>query len=207
MGRAALRKSIAILVAGATLGLALPGHAQMFSEGYEFLKAVKDKDGTKVTEMLSTPGATVVNAKELDSGRSAMHIVTERRDGVWIDFLAQRGANVDMRDETGLTPLMLATQLGFIDGVERLLKRGARVDITNNAGETPLMFAVHSRNVELMRVLLQAGANPDRFDNSGRSARDYAKLRGANDVTLDAIARYEKSPDERESATIYGPNF
>ena len=205
MARVALRKSIAILAGTAALGLAMPVHAQMYSEGYEFLKAVKDKDGTKVTEMLSTPGATVVNARELNSGRSAMHIVTERRDGVWIDFLAQKGAHVDVRDEQGITPLMLATQINFIDGVERLLKRGANVDVTNNAGETPLMFAVHSRNTELMRVLLEAGANPDRFDNSGRSARDYARLRGANDITLDTITRYEKSPDERETATIYGP--
>jgi ankyrin repeat protein len=115
---------------------------------------------------------------------------------------------VNIRDNDGVTPLMLAAQINFVEGVEALVSRGARVDVTNNSGETPLMSAVHSRNTEMMRILLQAGADPDRYDNSGRSARDYARLHGENDVTNDIIRRYEKPEDERETTgTTYGPSF
>ncbi len=205
---APLRKTIAAIAVASGMMLAAPVAAQLYSEGYEFLKAVEEKDGTKVTEMLDVPGSTVVNARDLSDGRSAMHIVVERRDGVWIDFLYQQGANVNIADKDGMTPLMLATQLNYVEGVEKLIAHGARVDVTNNSGETPLMYAVHGRNTELMRVLLEAGADPDRYDNSGRSARDYARLRGETDVTNDVIARYEKPEGERVgSGTTYGPRF
>lgn len=205
---APLRKTFAVLAAATAISLAAPATAQLYSEGYQFLKAVEEKDGIKVTEMLDTPGSTVVNARDITSGRSAMHIVVERRDGVWIDYLYQQGANVNIADKDGMTPLMLATQLNYVEGAEKLIGHGARVDVTNNSGETPLMYAVHSRNTEMMRVLLEAGADPDRYDNSGRSARDYARLRGASDVTNDTITRYEKPEGERASSgTSYGPSF
>ncbi len=205
---APLRTTFAMLGLAASLALSAPAAAQLYSEGYQFLKAVEDKDGTKVTELLDTPGSTVVNARDITTGRSAMHIVVERRDGVWIDYLYQQGANVNISDNSGMTPLMLAAQLNYVEGVEKLIAHGARVDVTNNSGETPLMYAVHARNTELMRVLLQAGADPDRYDNSGRSARDYARLRGETDITNDIIARYERPEGERASSgTSYGPSF
>ena len=194
----------------ALAGISAPASAQLYSEGYEFLQAVEEAlDGgssAEVTEMLSVPGSTIVNARDLTSGRTALHMVVQRRNGVWLDFLEQRGANVNLADNQGVTPLMLAVQTGFVEGAEKLIGHGARVDVTNNSGETPLMFAVHARNTELMRILLQAGANPDRADHSGRSARDYARLRGANDITVQTLARYERQASQGNNAT-YGPSF
>ncbi len=208
MARGALRNAVLGAFLASGLCFAAPVQAQLYSEGYEFLQAVEEKDGEAVTEMLDTPGSTVVNARDVSNGRSALHIVVERRDGVWIDFLYQQGANVNIRDNGGVTPLMLAAQMSYVEGVDKLVAHGAQVDVTNNSGETPLMFAVHSRNTEMMRVLLAAGADPDRYDNSGRSARDYAMLRGENDITVDTINRHERPEGERASAdTSYGPRF
>ncbi len=208
MAKVAFKRAIAALGVASALLMSAPAAAQLYSDGYQFLKAVDEKDGDKVTEMLDEPGSTVVNARDITTGRSALHIVVERRDVTWINFLRQKGANVNIRDNDGVTPLMLAAQMGFVEGVDALVSRGARVDVTNNSGETPLMSAVHSRNTEMIRILLQAGADPDRYDNSGRSARDYARLHGETDVTNDIIQRYEKPADQRESAgTVYGPSF
>lgn len=203
----ARNRIMAALAAAAALAMTAPAGAQLYSGGFEFLKAVENKDGAKVTEMLKTPGATVVNTREITTGRTAMHIVVERRDLTWINFLEAQGASVNIQDNQGITPLMLASQMNFVEGVEALVKHGARVDVTNNAGETPLMSAVHARNTEMMRVLLQAGANPDRADNSGRSAREYAMLRGERDVTVQAIERFQRPESEREASTTYGPSF
>ena len=198
-----------LITALALAGVAVPATAQMLSEGTEFLRAIekRDEDSAKVTEMVDVPGSTVINARDLTSGRTALHIVTAERDGAWLSYLISQRANVNLADNQGVTPLMLAVQIGFIEGVERLVSYGARVDVTNSSGETPLMYAVHSRNTDLMRVLLQAGANPDRRDNSGRSARDYARLRGAGDPTLEVITRYERPANQREGAATYGPSF
>nr|WP_237437783.1 ankyrin repeat domain-containing protein [Altericroceibacterium endophyticum] len=185
----------------------VPAQAQMFSEGYKFLEAVKKKDGETVTQMLDEPGSTLANSRDVTTGQSALHIVTERRDLTWIRFLTAKGANPNIADKNGVTPLILATQLGFTDGVAALVEAGARVDTPNSAGETPLISAVHSRDTAMMRALLEAGANPDRADNSGRSAMDYAKLQGPNSATMREIERSAKPADEREGAQTYGPSF
>ena len=185
---------------------AVPAGAQLFSEGYEFLKAVKDRDGDTVTEALNQPGTTIINTRDISTGESAMHIVTQRRDSVWIKFLAQRGANPNIRDKKGVVPIQIAVQLGFAEGVEALIEAGADVDVTDSAGETPLIAAVHRRDVALVRLLLANNANPDRSDNSGRNARDYAMLLGSRSAILEEFNRADKERASQESGENYGPS-
>ena len=183
--------------------VATPAHAQRKREGYEFLEAVKDRDGTKVNELLAQPGNVLVNARDLTSGESALHIVTQRRDPVWVRFLLGKGANPNAETRDGVTPLQIAVQLGFLDGVEALVKGGASVDVTNTAGETPLISAVHRRDVEMIRLLVDNGADPLRTDTTGRTARDYAVLEGGRSQVLAALdaAIAEKG----KAAPVYGP--
>lgn len=197
------------MVTALIVGLAAPSPAlAQFSESYKFLEAVKKKEGQDVTDMLAEGSSSLINTRDLTSGESALHLVTKRRDSTWMQFLIAKGANVNIRDAKGATPLVLASNLGFIEGVELLVKHGARVDESNIAGETPLIGAVHNRNIELMRILLKAGANPDRADNSGRTARDYARL-GANAATLlseiDANAKPKDKPGQGQKS--YGPKI
>lgn len=204
MTRAVMRR-IALIAALLGAIAATPVAAQMFSEGFEFLKAVKDRDGEAVTEALNQPGTTIVNTRDLTSGETAMHIVTARRDAVWIKFLAQRGANPNIRDKKGVSPLQLAVTLGFVEGVEALIKAGAEVEVTDAAGETPLIAAVHRRDVALVRLLLANRGNPDRTDNSGRSARDYARLMTGNSSILAEFERADAARKDKGQAGNYGP--
>lgn len=204
--RTGMRGILVTLLAGAVL-TASPAQAQ-FSAGWKFLEAVRKKDGTKVEEALNEPGSTIVNTRDVTTGRTALHIVTERRDLTWMSFLIGRGANVNLRDAQGVTPLQLASNLGFIEGMELLVQSKARIDDPNDAGETPLISAVHRRNTAMARLLLQAGADPDRKDNSGRSARDYATLDGAAGGMLAEIQANAKPASQRPgSGRVYGPSF
>jgi ankyrin repeat protein len=201
------KKGIAFMAAAAMLGVAVPAAAQ-FSQGYKFLEAIRKKDGNTVQEMLDVPGTTIVNARDVTSGETALHIVVARRDLTWINFLAAKGANVNARNGRGVTPLQLAVGMGFVEGVELLLAKGARVDEPDAAGETPLISAVHRRDTGLMRLLLKAGASPDRADNSGRSARDYAALDGKGSVLLTEIETNAKPKGAAGPARgSYGPSF
>lgn len=202
-----VKKSIALIAAAAVLGVAMPAAAQ-FSQGYRFLEAIRKKDGNTVQEMLDVPGTTIVNARDVTSGETALHIVVARRDLTWITFLTAKGANVNARNGRGVTPLQLAVGMGFVEGAELLLAKGARVDEPDAAGETPLISAVHRRDTGLMRLLLKAGANPDRADNSGRSARDYAALDGKGGTLLTEIETHAKPKGTpSQSRGSYGPSF
>lgn len=197
-----------LIAAIAAIALLIPVAASaQFSDSYNFLKAVRDRDGDKATQLLNEPGSTIVNTKDITSGESALHIVTQRRDLTWLGFLLQRGANPDARDKNGLTPLMLATTLRFADGAEALLARKAKVDEANNSGETALIRAVQQRDLAMVRLLLKAGANPDKQDTiAGQSARDYAKGDFRNPQILDAITATDKERDTGTGkADVFGP--
>ena len=193
-----------VIALGSLAMLASPLAAQRTSDGYRFIKAVRDRDGDVATELLNEPGTTIVNAREITTGETALHAVVQRRDLTWVRFLLQRGANPNIADKNGVYPLQIAAQLGFIEGVERLIEGGAEVDVSDVTGETPLISAVHRRDVKMVEILVVNGASPDRADNSGRTARDYAKLLGDRAGVLEAIEKAESAGEEE--AESYGPN-
>ena len=183
-------------------------HAQ-FSDGYKFLEAVKKADGDEATKFLNKPGTTIVNARDVTSGQTGLHIAVARRDMLWTRFLLQHGANPNLGDKQGVTPLVVAARLGFVEGIDALIEGGARVNDANDTGETPLISAVHQKDIGIMRALLKAGANPDRPDNSGRSAREYARLQGATSATLAEIEARAKpgASGDAGAGPVYGPRF
>lgn len=160
-----------------SMALLTPAPAQaQFSDNYNFLKAVKDKDGQKVTDLIQKPGSTVINSRDVSTGENALHIIVARRDATWLTFLLAKGANPNLTDNDGNTPLMDAVQGRFEEGVRTLLSYKAQVDKVNGSGETPLIRAVQLRDVSLVRLLVAQGANPEKRDTiAGMSARDYAE--------------------------------
>lgn len=191
-----MNKGRAVLGALLLMSLAVPAAAQVASPGYTFLQAVRERDGAKATELLQQPGSRVVNYRD-DKGDSALHIVTARRDVTWMRFLFGQGADINVANNSGDTPLMMAARSGFAEGADALLARGAQVDKPNRLGETPLIIAVQQRNLTLVKLLAERGANPDRTDNAtGRSARDYAKMdsRAAEILRIIDQAKAPKKP-------------
>lgn len=196
---------VGLVLLGAGLLVPAPAMAQ-FSKSGKFLQAVRDKDVDEAMNDLSDPGAGLVNTHDLANGQTALHIVTERRDLMWMRFLITKGADVNARDGHGLTPLVLASNLGFVEGMALLVDKGAHPDEPSATGETPLISAVHRHDLAAMRILLAGGANPDRADHSGRSARDYAQMSGKGGPMLTLIEQASKSRGGQGAGT-YGPSL
>lgn len=208
LNRTIASAAFSVTVAGVFAFSAIhPAAAQLFSDGYQFLEAVKDRDGDEATQLLSEPGTTIVNTRDVTTGDTGLHVVTMRRDVLWVKFLLQRGANPNIRNNEGVTPLQIATRLGFVEGAELLIEAGAQVNVADQQGETPLIAAVHQRNVPLVRRLLAQGANPDRNDNSGRSARDYLGLMTSNTLLVREFEAADAEREGQETPQQYGPSF
>lgn len=182
--------------------IAVPVAAQ-FSDSYNFLKAVKDRKGEEAEKFITVPGSglVIINTRADDTGETALHIVTARRDYDWLGYLLGKGAKPDIADKKGTTPLMLATQLSWADGAQLLLTMKAQVDATNRSGETALIRAVQLRKAEMVRLLMKAGANPDKQDSvAGYSARDYALQDGRANAILTIIESGGKSEESKKES-------
>ncbi|MGB5078462.1 MAG: ankyrin repeat domain-containing protein [Sphingorhabdus sp.] len=183
-------------------GLVAPAVQAQFSDSYNFLKAVKERKGEEAEKFLAEPGSVIINTRDGTTGETALHLVIQRRDSTWLGYLLQKGANPNLADKKGITPLMLATQLNFLEGIDWLVTKKAQVDQVNKSGETALILAVQLRNAEATRALLKAGASPDKKDNrAGYSARDYARQDGRASAILAIIEnadKKEKPPENKD---------
>ena len=183
------------IIGGAAAALVLmtaaPALGQSYSDGYNFLKAVKERDGDKVTQLITQPGSIVVNTRDKTNGETALHYVVRDRDYQWLSFLLGKSARPDVQNQQGNTPLSLAAQLGWVEGADLLLRQRASIDLANARGETPLILAVQRRDLAMVRLLMSRGANPKRTDNvAGYSALDYA----TRDGRVDAIVKLLEAP-------------
>jgi uncharacterized protein len=196
----------AVLLSLAAIALLPSAASAQFSASYNFIKAVKERDGTKATEMVSKPGSgsVIIDTRDREKGETALHLVTRDRDLQWMGFLLGKGANPNVRDNEGNSPLMIATQIRFVEGVQTLIRARGNVNLANNSGETPLIRAVQQRDVGLVRLLLKAGSNPDKADTiAGLSARDYAK----RDVRGAAILKIIEEPAAKPAGPVSGPKL
>ncbi len=166
-----------LVAASMVLVLAIPASGQQsVSASFNFLKAVRERDGDKVTNLVAEPGSIVINTRDRGSGEAALHIIVRGRDLNWLAFLLGKGARPDIQTNRGETPLTLAAQIGWVEGAEQLLAKRASVDLANGRGETPLILATQRRDISMVRLLLNRRADPKRTDNvAGMSALDYAR--------------------------------
>jgi ankyrin repeat protein len=174
LGRA-VAAFVALALAAAPAVVEAQGN-MAYSDSYSFLKAVKERDGAKVNELVSAAGSVVINTRDQTNGEGALHYMVRARDLTWLAFLLGKGARPDIQSNRGDTPLTLAAQIGWFEGAEQLLLRGASANLGNGRGETPLILATQRRDLAMVRLLLARRADPKRSDNvAGMSALDYAR--------------------------------
>ena len=191
-----------LLLAALAAAIAVPVAAQSYSEGFTFLKAVRERDGNTAERILSNPSSTAINVRDAGTGETALHILVRGRDSNWLTYMLGRGARPDTGDREGNTPLIVAAQLGWVEGADILLGRRANPNLGNSRGETPLIFAVQRRDIQMVRLLIEHRANPNQTDHvAGNSAIDYAR----QDPRAAPILRVLEGIRQTSAPAISGP--
>ena len=91
-----------------------------------------------------------------------------------IDLYLDAGTAVDVRDEKGRSPLLLALLGKDWSLADRLLATGADIARADENGTTPAMAAALGGNVELLRTLIERGVKLDVADARGHPPLHYA---------------------------------
>ncbi|KAK6358787.1 hypothetical protein TWF730_008106 [Orbilia blumenaviensis] len=87
----------------------------------------------------------------------------------YIELLLDRGVDLEVKDEEGQTPLLLAAAGNYTTVVEMLLNRGADLEVKDRKGQTPLLLAVKLGHTAVVEMLLNRGADPDAKDKWGQT--------------------------------------
>ena len=103
-------------------------------------------------------------------------------DGSVLRLLLEHGADVNVPNNTGWTPLHRASCNGAPEVVRLLLEHGADINVPNKDGWTPLHLASSKKGPEVVRVLLEHGADVEAKDKNGETALQVATDRGHDKV-------------------------
>lgn len=135
------------------------------------------------------------------SGNTLLHYLAEKHrmpDVLqFAQILIENGTHVDLKNNAGQTPLMIAIQHGQITFAEMLIKEGADINVRDKRGE-PLIVKVISCNADkislLKRLLKQSSIEVDAHSQYGSNA--LAKAIHSNTTCLDpARLQLEASAD------------
>ena len=129
------------------------GNAHVFSREMSVWAAAEkgDLDGVK---------AAVENGADIEKrgGRwkgAGLHYACWGGYFSMVDYLIQRGAEVNSRDKKGWLPIHCACCNGHLDTVKLLIRKGSDFTSTNNYGHTPLHIASLSEHRPVVDYLKQ----------------------------------------------------
>eukprot|EP00930_Biecheleria_cincta_P049191 TRINITY_DN34434_c0_g1_i1.p1 TRINITY_DN34434_c0_g1~~TRINITY_DN34434_c0_g1_i1.p1 ORF type:complete len:299 (-),score=58.40 TRINITY_DN34434_c0_g1_i1:242-1111(-) len=111
-------------------------------------------------------GSKTAPKKALKGTWGKLHDAAEQGDlATACQCLSRDGADPNLGDESGWTPLLEASELGHFAVAEALLCAKADPNLGDDAGKTPLALAAEHKELEVVRILLDAGADPTLGDN------------------------------------------
>ncbi|XP_065938638.1 uncharacterized protein [Magallana gigas] len=92
----------------------------------------------------------------------------ERRNKT-VQLLLRNGADINLCNKRGASPLYIGCQNGHDSTVQLLLKNGADINLCDEDGTSPLYIACQNRHNSIVQLLLKNGADINLCDEDGTS--------------------------------------
>jgi ankyrin repeat protein len=145
------------------------------AQDVRLVDAVKVRDQYSVLQLLEDN--IDVNATAPD-GSSALAWAAHWDDMKTAELLIRAGADANISNEYGISPLMLACTNGSTSMIQKLLEARAKPDQAQWMGVTPLMICSRSGSIEGVKLLLTQGADINARDvRRGQTALMWAASR------------------------------
>ncbi|WP_243526401.1 ankyrin repeat domain-containing protein [Bacillus pseudomycoides] len=127
--------------------------------------------------------------KEIESMEKQLLTATEQKDTNTVLSLIQQGANINVTDNQGRTPVMIATYGNDIKTARTLIKAGANVNIQDKMKNNPFLYTGAEGYLEILKLSIDAGADPTLTNRYGGTALIPAAEHGYIDVIKELLTR------------------
>lgn len=138
---------------------ATPNSVEHYGHTPLFEALASSNDSTRMVGLLVDFGAdpNITDAR----GYAALHqsVIVRNPDAMFI-LIKGGGAVLDATTNDDETPLIIAINTKYLDGIRVLLEHGSNPNLIIH-GTTPLLHAVAMQDIDTVRLLLEYGANPN----------------------------------------------
>lgn len=104
-----------------------------------------------------------------------------------IKNLINNGANINVQDSDGRTPIMIATYNNDVETAKILIEAGADVNIQDNMKNSPFLYAGAEGYLEILKLTIEAGADPTITNRYGGTALIPASEHGYVEVIKELL--------------------
>ena len=117
--------------------------------------------------------------------------------------LIAEGADINLTDSIGSTPLHYAASSGNKQVAELLIAKGAEINVKSDYGHfTPLWMAAAGGKKAVVELLIAKGANPNMADYQGKSPRRIAEESGHTEIARLLKEAEEEGPRRVEASEV-----
>jgi len=136
-------------------------------------------------------------------GRTPLLIAMSQQDGKTARRLIDAGANIDLADKNGFTPLMAAAMHGDAAMFQLLLARSTRLDadVQTNGGRDLMGFALDGGNPEIIKTVIERLPSRPQWKVSTQRALNAA-LQVANKNQIRLLLSKHSAPPTPEGRTV-----
>ncbi|CAM9342649.1 unnamed protein product [Scytosiphon promiscuus] len=140
------------------------------ADGKAPLRIAVDAGHVSTMEILLEGGADV-NLRT--SSRTVLHAAAHHNKADAVEVLVRAGANIEARDNRGLTPLWYSAFHGSCAAMLSLLRMGAEVLAKSDLDTTPLHVACHKGEADAANLLLRWGADETAVSSLGKTPSSW----------------------------------
>jgi uncharacterized protein len=156
--------------------------------------------------LVGTAPAALAQRPAADSSASALHWAAHRNDLDAVKRLLSEGADPNLENRFGVTPLHEAATVGNAAMLKAMLDAGGNANAAFGEGETVLMTAARAGDLASVKELLAHGGLPDTTENwHGQTALMWAAIENHADVVqalIDAGAEVDRASTKHDWVKI-----